>query len=113
MEQTGADIESFTLNDDGTPASFVLNGQAWLVAPDAVRWFERRSWWETDRRMPALGGTARIDVEIWQLQARPERPSAPGSGLETFLIAATPDGRRVVRERSPEPEDDGNIEHPA
>lgn len=109
-------VEAFTLDADGTPVSFVLNGETWKVAPDAVRWFERRSWWETDLRMPAGGGGARIDVEIWRLQARPERPASPGAGLETFEIAATPDGRRVVRYRAGEPDepgDDGHIEHSA
>lgn len=98
MKQSGAGIESFTLDDDGVPVSFVLDGQPWLVAPDAVRWFERRSWWETDLRMPALGGAAQIDVEIWRLQARLERG---GTELETFELAATPDGRWVVRSRTP------------
>lgn len=62
MEQAGTGIESFTLDDDGAPVSFVLDGHTWLVAPDAVRWFERRSWWETDLRMPATDAAVRIDV---------------------------------------------------
>ncbi|QOD05699.1 hypothetical protein [Pseudarthrobacter sp. BIM B-2242] len=110
MEQPGMKVESFTLDDDGAPVSFVLDGRTWLVAPDAVRWFERRSWWETDLRMPALGGGARIDVEIWRLQARREDG---GTGLETFEIAASPEGGRVVCSRTPEPDDDGSVEHPA
>lgn len=116
MEQGGPGVESFTLNEDGTPVSFVLDGETWKVAPDAVRWFERRSWWETDLRMPAVGGGARIDVEVWRLQARAERAGGQTSGLETFEIAATPDGRRIVRSRNAEPaepDDEGQVEHPA
>lgn len=112
MEQPGMKVEAFSLDEDGAPVFFILDGQIWLVAPDAIRWFERRSWWETDLRMPALGGTARIDVEVWRLQARPEHGGA-GGRLETFEIAATPEGARVIRSRTPEPDDDGSVEHPA
>lgn len=92
-------IETFTVDDAGTPASFVLDGRTWLVAPEAVRWFERRAWWQTDQRMGRPGtGARRIDVEVWRLQAR--LGSNPDSELVTFEIVATPDGERLVRSRT-------------
>lgn len=39
------------------------------MAAEPVRWFERVSWWESERRFP-LGGDKRIDLEFWQVQAR-------------------------------------------
>lgn len=92
-------IESFTTSEEGVPVSFVLDGHTWTVLPDAVRWFERRAWWETDQRMGRPGsGSARIDVEVWRLQARlgTNQESEP----VTFEIVATPDGDRLVRSRT-------------
>ena len=93
-------IESFTTNVDGIPVSFVLDGHTWTVLPDAMRWFERRAWWETDTRMgrPGSGSAARIDVEVWRLQARLGTDTE--SEAVTFEIVETTDGDRLVRSRT-------------
>lgn len=67
----------------GTPVSFVRDGRTWHVAPDPVRWFERTSWWETEKRMPK-GECVRIDVVVWQVQARIGHN--PRSDLATFEL---------------------------
>lgn len=67
----------------GAPISFVRNGSTWRIAPDPVRWFERLSWWETARRAPK-GGNLRIDVVVWQVQARIGRN--PRTPLVTFKL---------------------------
>ena len=53
-----------------------------LWARSRARWFERVSWWEAERRMPK--GLSRVDVEVWQIQARLGRNS--GSALTTMEI---------------------------
>lgn len=54
---------------DGAPVSFVRDGRTWHVGAVPVRWYERLPWWETARRAPK-GGDLRIDVVVWQVQAR-------------------------------------------
>lgn len=68
---------------DGVPVSFVRNGTTWHVAIRPVIWFERTSWWETERRMPP-GECVRIDVMVWQVQARIGHN--PRSDLVTFEL---------------------------
>ena len=53
----------------GVPVSFVRDGRTWHVGAEPVRWFERVDWWNTTKRMPR-GQMARVDVEVWQVQAR-------------------------------------------
>ena len=77
----------------GIPGSFVLDGRTWLVAAEPVRWFERIPWWETERRMSIRDGGARIDVEVWQLQARPAKATA--GPLTTFELIRDPSGWQV------------------
>ena len=51
----------------GMPTAVISNGRQWAVSAEPVRWFERVSWWEAERRMPK--GLSRVDVEVWQIQA--------------------------------------------
>ena len=67
---------------DGRPLAVVRGGHEWIVGAEPVRWFERVSWWEAERRMPK--GLSRVDVEVWQVQARLGRNS--GSALTTMEI---------------------------
>jgi hypothetical protein len=79
----------------GVPLAVVRSGRVWTVGAPPVRWYERRPWWLESPRMPA-GGTARIDIEIWQVQVRPHRPgNAPLVTLE--LIHHREDGTWQVR----------------
>lgn len=54
---------------DGVPVSFMRDGRTWHVGAVPVRWFERVDWWRTAKRAPK-GGDTRIDVVVWQVQAR-------------------------------------------
>jgi len=74
---------------DGSPTAVVSNGREWAVGADAVRWFERVSWWEAQRRMPK--GLGRVDVEVWQVQVRLGRN--PQSALTTMLLERDGVGR--------------------
>ncbi|ALV44083.1 hypothetical protein AU252_19510 [Pseudarthrobacter sulfonivorans] len=67
---------------DGSPTAVVSNGREWAVGADAVRWFERVSWWEAQRRMPK--GLGRVDVEVLQVQVRLGRN--PNSALTTMML---------------------------
>jgi hypothetical protein len=67
---------------DGSPTAVVSNGREWAVGADAVRWFERVSWWEAQRRMPK--GRGRVDVEVLQVQVRLGRN--PNSALTTMML---------------------------
>ncbi len=67
---------------DGSPTAVVSNGREWAVGVDAVRWFERVSWWEAQRRMPK--GLGRVDVEVLQVQVRLGRN--PQSALTTMVL---------------------------
>jgi hypothetical protein len=53
---------------DGRPLAIVRGGREWTIGAEPVRWFERISWWEAERRMPK--GLGRVDIEVWQVQAR-------------------------------------------
>jgi hypothetical protein len=53
---------------EGRPVAVLRGGREWTVGAEPVRWFERVSWWEAERRMPK--GLSRVDVEVWQVQAR-------------------------------------------
>jgi hypothetical protein len=67
---------------DGQPAAVIRGGREWTVGAEPVRWFERVSWWEAERRMPL--GLSRVDVEVWRLQARLGRNT--DSALTTMEI---------------------------
>jgi hypothetical protein len=67
---------------DGRPLAVVRGGREWNIGAEPVRWFERVSWWEAERRMPK--GLSRVDVEVWQIQARLGRNH--GSALTTMEL---------------------------
>lgn len=67
----------------GAPVSFIRDGRTWHVGAEPVRWFKRLPWWETAHRAER-GGGLRIDVEVWQVQARIGRN--PRSPLVTFEL---------------------------
>ncbi|HEY8754045.1 MAG TPA: hypothetical protein VIM40_10420 [Arthrobacter sp.] len=67
---------------DGSPTAVLSNGREWAVGADTVRWFERVSWWEAQRRMPK--GLGRVDVEVMQVQVR--LGSNPHSALTTMML---------------------------
>lgn len=67
----------------GVPVSLVLDGRQWHVGAVPVRWFERTPWWDSGRAQPR-GHGSRIDVEVWQVQARIGRNSQ--SPLVTFAL---------------------------
>jgi hypothetical protein len=67
---------------DGSPTAVVSSGREWAVGADAVRWFERVSWWEAQRRMPK--GLGRVDVEVLQVQVR--LGNNPQSALTTMTL---------------------------
>lgn len=67
---------------DGSPTAVLSNGREWAVGADPVRWFERVSWWEAQRRMPK--GLGRVDVEVLQVQVR--LGSNPQSALTTMML---------------------------
>jgi hypothetical protein len=71
-----------TRGTDGRPSAVLRGGREWIVGAEPVRWFERVSWWETERRMPR--GRSRVDVEVWQIQARLGRNL--GSALTTMEL---------------------------
>lgn len=74
----------------GIPNAFDLEGRTWVVVAEPTRWYERISWWETERRMSLRDGGTRIDVEVWQLQARDVK--ATGGPMTTFELVRARDG---------------------
>ena len=66
----------------GAPTAVVTSGRQWAVSAEPVRWFERVSWWEAQRRMPR--GLSRVDVEVLQVQVR--LGSNPNSALTTMTL---------------------------
>ncbi len=67
----------------GVPVAFVREGRTWHVGAVPIRWFERVAWWEKVQRMPR-GEFRRIDIKVWQVQARIGRN--PRSPLVTFEL---------------------------
>lgn len=79
-----------TTTTEGVPLSFVRHGRTWHVWTEHVSWFERVRWWETQTRMPP-GERVRIDVQVWQVQARiGHNPKSP---LVTFHLVLGQDRR--------------------
>lgn len=79
----------------GIPAAVISNGRRWAVSAEPVRWFERVSWWEAERRMPL--GSSRVDVEVLQVQVR--LGHNPHSALTTMtLVRDEPGGSWRLRE---------------
>ena len=70
------------MSPEGIPAAVLCEGREWVVGAEAVRWFERVSWWEEQRRMPK--GLGRVDVEVLQVQVRLGRN--PHSALTTMVL---------------------------
>ncbi|MCZ2404840.1 hypothetical protein IV498_17075 [Paenarthrobacter sp. Z7-10] len=66
----------------GAPLAVRRAGREWLVGAEPLRWFERVNWWENQHRMPK--GQGRMDVEVWQVQARLGRNAR--SGLTTMEL---------------------------
>ena len=79
---TGMEHVMVKTGPDGRPLAVVRGGREWLIGAEPVRWFERVSWWEAERRMPK--GLSRVDVEVWQVQARLGRNR--GSALTTMEL---------------------------
>lgn len=79
---TGMEHVMVKTGPDGRPLAVVRGGREWLIGVEPVRWFERVSWWEAERRMPK--GLSRVDVEVWQVQARLGRNR--GSALTTMEL---------------------------
>lgn len=67
---------------EGIPTAVLSEGREWAVGAETVRWFERVSWWEAQRRMPK--GLGRVDVEVLQVQVR--LGSNPHSALTTMVL---------------------------
>ena len=67
---------------EGQPGAVIRGGKEWTVGAEPLRWYERVSWWEAERRMPL--GLSRVDVEVWRLQTRLGWNS--GSALTTMEI---------------------------
>ncbi|MGY3320641.1 hypothetical protein ACVWYS_001299 [Arthrobacter sp. TE12231] len=65
---TGMEHVMVKTGPDGRPQAVLRGGREWLIGAEPVRWFERVNWWEAERRMPK--GLSRVDVEVWQIQAR-------------------------------------------
>lgn len=51
----------------GKPLRVMRAGRVWTVVVEPVSWFERVSWWNTERRA-SKDAPFRIDTKIWQVQ---------------------------------------------
>ncbi|WP_426996082.1 hypothetical protein [Pseudarthrobacter sp. N5] len=67
---------------EGRPTAVLRQGREWTVGAEPVRWFERVSWWDAQRRIPK--NLSRVDVEVWRVQARLGRH--PNSALTTMEL---------------------------
>lgn len=76
------DYVQVKMSQEGIPVTVLCEGREWAVGAEAVRWFERVSWWEAQRRMPK--GLGRVDVEVMQIQVRLGRN--PQSALTTMIL---------------------------
>lgn len=79
----------------GQPLRVRRQGRVWTVAAEPTRWFERFSWWESEKRAPK-GSPFRIDSLVWQVQVS---MGAASSDLLTWeLVQHAPTGGWRVRE---------------
>lgn len=55
-------------SDDGAPLRLLWREQWWDIAVEPLYWFERRPWWEREKRMPPGAGAGLVDSQIWRFQ---------------------------------------------
>lgn len=53
----------------GTPCAVTYRGEEHRVLQPAVRWYERRNWWDVEVRVPRESRTSVVDQERWRVQA--------------------------------------------
>jgi hypothetical protein len=70
----------------GTPLAVRYDGRVWAVAAEPLRWFDRDSWWATQRTVPVGIGNV-VDIEHWRLQVR---LGTSASALRTFELRRDP-----------------------
>ena len=51
----------------GTPAQLSWRGAVYEVDPHPLCWYERRSWWDSETRLPPGAGVGAVDTQIWRL----------------------------------------------
>lgn len=56
-------------NHDGEPVSFDWGGSHWLVMSVPVRWYARKTWWQSAEGAPRGVGAALIETEMWRFRA--------------------------------------------
>ncbi|MBN6811843.1 hypothetical protein [Kocuria marina] len=52
----------------GTPCVVTYRGEEHRVLQPAVRWYERRNWWDVEVRVPRESRTSAVDQERWRVQ---------------------------------------------
>lgn len=70
----------------GTPLAVRYDGRVWAVAAEPLHWFDRDSWWATQRTVPVGIGNV-VDIEHWRLQVR---LGTSASALRTFELRRDP-----------------------
>lgn len=53
----------------GVPRELVYRGLRYTVVCPPLRWYERRNWWDLDRRAPRNSGHNAVDRQRWSVQA--------------------------------------------
>lgn len=56
-------------NHDGEPVSFDWGGANWLVMSVPVRWYARKTWWQSAAGAPRGSGAELIETEMWRFRA--------------------------------------------
>lgn len=51
----------------GTLVQLSWRGVLYDVEPAPLCWYERRSWWQSDERLPPGAGVGAVDTQMWRL----------------------------------------------
>lgn len=80
---------------EGALAQLSWRGVLYDVAPHPLCWYERRSWWVTETRLPPGSGVGAVDTQIWRLVL------SAADSAQTFTLDVAhyrPSGRwRVIK----------------
>lgn len=55
---------------DGELVQLSWRGACYSIEPHPLCWYERRSWWESESRVPPGEGAGLVDLQMWRLQVR-------------------------------------------
>ncbi|MDJ0315955.1 MULTISPECIES: DUF6504 family protein [Arthrobacter] len=73
-------------SSDGVPLQLWWREEFYAISADPLCWYERRSWWESEKRVRPGEGVGVVDRQMWRLQVhREEAGQGPAEAAHESL----------------------------